>query len=282
MVNALCTLLYCVYNAEVWFLDSAYLWKHRFLCSHSFFPSFLYRPCLLRTLSCFWPHRGCSAWCPGTLLESQLQSSVASSLVRHTAHHKFVADVAEQRKKKSTDTFSFIFLTSNTCQCVFQGSLRWCSTIVFSIPSLLRFSKVFVTGGSAAPAWNAVPPCRWRRKSHPPSIDMPHCLVCLQSFSSCLRFCASVCPKCRGHDANTGGGTLMDLPIQWEGWRHHHWLLIRLALKTGDVTRIWSAYGEGGLAGLMGLSEEVHSPDDFRVPQVGWGVSGCSAVFNLI
>lgn len=69
----------------------------------------------------------------------------------------------------------------------------------------------------------------------------------------------------------------MDLPIQWEGWRHHHWLLIRLALKTGDVTRIWSAYGEGGLAGLMGLSEEVHSPDDFRVPQVGWGFSGCTA-----
>lgn len=70
----------------------------------------------------------------------------------------------------------------------------------------------------------------------------------------------------------------MDLPIQWEGWRHHHWLLIRLALKTGDVTRIWSAYGEGGLAGLMGLSEEVHSPDDFRVPQVGWGFSGSTAL----
>lgn len=60
----------------------------------------------------------------------------------------------------------------------------------------------------------------------------------------------------------------MDLPIQWEGWKHHHWLLIRLALKTGDVSRIWSAYGEGGLAGLMGLSEEVHSPDDLRVHQV--------------
>lgn len=60
----------------------------------------------------------------------------------------------------------------------------------------------------------------------------------------------------------------MDLPIQWEGWKHHHWLLIRLALKTGDVSRIWSAYGEGGLAGLMGLSEEVHSPDDLCVHQV--------------
>lgn len=60
----------------------------------------------------------------------------------------------------------------------------------------------------------------------------------------------------------------MDLPIQWEGWKHHHWLLICLALKTGDVTRIWSAYGEGGLAGLMGLSEEIHSPDEPHVPRV--------------
>ncbi|XP_010794206.1 XK-related protein 5-like [Notothenia coriiceps] len=59
----------------------------------------------------------------------------------------------------------------------------------------------------------------------------------------------------------TGGGTLMDLPIQWEGWKHHHWLLIRLAMKTGDVSKIWSSYGEGGLAGLMGLPEEIHSPD---------------------
>lgn len=70
------------------------------------------------------------------------------------------------------------------------------------------------------------------------------------------------------HAKLSGGGTLMDLPHQWEGWRHHHWLLIRLALKTGDVSRIWSAYGEGGLAGLMGLSEEVHSPDQPHVPRV--------------
>ncbi|KAM7406292.1 hypothetical protein PAMP_000678 [Pampus punctatissimus] len=60
----------------------------------------------------------------------------------------------------------------------------------------------------------------------------------------------------------------MDLPIQWEGWKHHHWLLIRLALKTGDVATIWSAYGEGGLAGLMGLSEEVHYPDEPCMPQI--------------
>lgn len=61
----------------------------------------------------------------------------------------------------------------------------------------------------------------------------------------------------------------MDLPFQWEGWRHHHWLLIRLALKTGDVPKIWSFYGEGGLAGLMGLCEVIrYGNEPRRVPQV--------------
>lgn len=32
---------------------------------------------------------------------------------------------------------------------------------------------------------------------------------------------------------------------------HHHWLLIRLALKTGDVGRIDLAYGSGGLVGML-------------------------------
>ncbi|TDH17226.1 hypothetical protein EPR50_G00006100 [Perca flavescens] len=77
-----------------------------------------------------------------------------------------------------------------------------------------------------------------------------------------------VTPTFHRHATLSGGGTLMDLPIQWEGWKHHHWLLIRLAMKTGDVTRIWSSYGEGGLAGLMGLSEEVHSPDEPHVRRV--------------
>lgn len=90
--------------------------------------------------------------------------------------------------------------------------------------------------------------------------------ACMERGST-LSLEEKVTPTFHRHATLSGGGTLMDLPIQWEGWRHHHWLLIRLALKTGDVTRIWSAYGEGGLAGLMGLSEEVHSPDDFRVPQ---------------
>ncbi|XP_076011425.1 XK-related protein 5b [Genypterus blacodes] len=75
-------------------------------------------------------------------------------------------------------------------------------------------------------------------------------------------------PTFHRHATLSGGGTLMDLPHQWEGWKHHHWLLIRLALKTGDVVKIWSAYGEGGLAGLMGLSEEVHTPDESHIPQV--------------
>ncbi|XP_028294637.1 XK-related protein 5b [Gouania willdenowi] len=74
-----------------------------------------------------------------------------------------------------------------------------------------------------------------------------------------------VTPTFHRHATLSGGGTIMDLPIQWEGWKHHHWLLIRLALKTGDVSRIWSAYGDGGLAGLMGLSEQVHFPDDYCI-----------------
>ncbi|XP_010887803.1 XK-related protein 5a isoform X2 [Esox lucius] len=33
--------------------------------------------------------------------------------------------------------------------------------------------------------------------------------------------------------------------------RHHHWLLIRLALKTGDVGKINRAYGAGGVAAIL-------------------------------
>jgi len=75
-------------------------------------------------------------------------------------------------------------------------------------------------------------------------------------------------PTSHRHATLVGGGTLLDLPGQWEGWKHHHWLLIRLALKTGNATKISSCYGEGGLAGLMGLEERrvrQHSPD---VPQL--------------
>nr|XP_020445620.1 XK-related protein 5-like isoform X2 [Monopterus albus] len=89
-----------------------------------------------------------------------------------------------------------------------------------------------------------------------------------QERGSTLSLEEKVTPTFHRHATLSGGGTLMDLPIQWEGWKHHHWLLIRLALKTGNVSMIWSAYGEGGLAGLIGLSEEYHSPDEPRIPRI--------------
>ncbi|XP_055719776.1 XK-related protein 5-like [Salvelinus fontinalis] len=72
--------------------------------------------------------------------------------------------------------------------------------------------------------------------------------------------------KSHRHGQLVGGGNLLELPSQWQGWKHHHWLLIRLAMKTGDVARISHAYGEGGLVGLLGLEEETlpRSPD---IPQ---------------
>ncbi|XP_077570006.1 XK-related protein 5b isoform X2 [Stigmatopora nigra] len=87
--------------------------------------------------------------------------------------------------------------------------------------------------------------------------------ACMES-SSILSLEEKVTPTFQRHATLSGGGTLMDLPPQWEGWRHHHWLLIRLALKTGDVPKIWSLYGEGGLAGLMGLCEELHYGNQAR------------------
>ncbi|XP_036406340.1 XK-related protein 5a [Megalops cyprinoides] len=37
--------------------------------------------------------------------------------------------------------------------------------------------------------------------------------------------------------------------------RHHHWLLIRLALKTGDLAKINLAYGAGGVAAMLDVEE---------------------------
>ncbi|XP_064783654.1 XK-related protein 5-like [Oncorhynchus masou masou] len=79
--------------------------------------------------------------------------------------------------------------------------------------------------------------------------------------------------KSHRHSQLVGGGNLLELPSQWQGWKHHHWLLIRLAMKTGDVARISHAYGEGGLVRLLGLEEEnlPRSPDipqrSLNVPQ---------------
>ncbi|TKS75610.1 XK-related protein 5 [Collichthys lucidus] len=36
---------------------------------------------------------------------------------------------------------------------------------------------------------------------------------------------------------------------------HHHWLLIRLALKTGDLSKINRAYGAGGAAAILDMEE---------------------------
>ncbi|CAL1602844.1 unnamed protein product [Knipowitschia caucasica] len=36
---------------------------------------------------------------------------------------------------------------------------------------------------------------------------------------------------------------------------HHHWLLIRLALKTGDLAKINRAYGAGGAAAILDLDD---------------------------
>ncbi|XP_026233409.1 XK-related protein 5b [Anabas testudineus] len=91
--------------------------------------------------------------------------------------------------------------------------------------------------------------------------------ACMERGST-LTLEEKVTPTFHRHATLSGGGTLMDLPVQWEGWKHHHWLLIRLALKTGDVGKIWLAYGEGGLAGLMGLSEEFHSPGEPYIPRI--------------
>nr|XP_046164847.1 XK-related protein 5-like [Oncorhynchus gorbuscha] len=79
--------------------------------------------------------------------------------------------------------------------------------------------------------------------------------------------------KSHRHSQLVGGGNLLELPSQWQGWKHHHWLLIRLAMKTGDVARISHAYVEGGLVRLLGLEEETlpRSPDipqrSLNVPQ---------------
>ncbi|XP_035384708.1 XK-related protein 5a [Electrophorus electricus] len=39
-------------------------------------------------------------------------------------------------------------------------------------------------------------------------------------------------------------------------YHHHHWLLLRLALKTGDPAKINRAYGAGGMAGILAGEEE--------------------------
>lgn len=57
-------------------------------------------------------------------------------------------------------------------------------------------------------------------------------------------------------------GSLLEHPGTCRGQRnsscpcyHHHWLLIRLALKTGDLGKINRAYGAGGAAAILDMEE---------------------------
>lgn len=44
--------------------------------------------------------------------------------------------------------------------------------------------------------------------------------------------------------------------------RHHHWLLIRLALKTGDPGKINGAYGAGGVSGILMVDQKGEIMED--------------------
>ncbi|KAL0165165.1 hypothetical protein M9458_040918, partial [Cirrhinus mrigala] len=46
--------------------------------------------------------------------------------------------------------------------------------------------------------------------------------------------------------------------------RHHHWLLIRLALKTGDPVKINGAYGAGGVSGILVVDRKGEIIEDGR------------------
>ncbi|XP_059213124.1 XK-related protein 5a [Centropristis striata] len=52
------------------------------------------------------------------------------------------------------------------------------------------------------------------------------------------------------HPGTCGGRANSSCPCY-----HHHWLLIRLALKTGDLGKINRAYGAGGAAAILDLEE---------------------------
>jgi len=52
------------------------------------------------------------------------------------------------------------------------------------------------------------------------------------------------------HPGNCGGRPNSSCPCY-----HHHWFLIRLALKTGDLSKINRAYGAGGAAAILDMEE---------------------------
>ncbi|MGH0126689.1 UNVERIFIED_CONTAM: hypothetical protein FKN15_033085 [Acipenser sinensis] len=58
-------------------------------------------------------------------------------------------------------------------------------------------------------------------------------------------------------DLEHGGISALEPPVMGtsidEG--HHHWLLLRLALKTGDLEKIHRSYGAGGATAILGMVE---------------------------
>uniref|UniRef100_UPI0037E8F8C5 XK-related protein 5a n=1 Tax=Semicossyphus pulcher TaxID=241346 RepID=UPI0037E8F8C5 len=73
------------------------------------------------------------------------------------------------------------------------------------------------------------------------------------------------------HPGTCGGRANSSCPCY-----HHHWLLIRLALKTGDLGKINRAYGAGGAAAILDMEEynqEFKSNEGITITAGGEGVS---------
>ncbi|XP_039766089.1 XK-related protein 5, partial [Ornithorhynchus anatinus] len=65
------------------------------------------------------------------------------------------------------------------------------------------------------------------------------------------------------------------LPSGEEGLgTHHHWLFVRLALKTGDVSKINAAFGEGGIGDVFLATRGVNQDRDPRLSDSEMGFSG--------
>ncbi|XP_038627598.1 XK-related protein 5 [Tachyglossus aculeatus] len=65
------------------------------------------------------------------------------------------------------------------------------------------------------------------------------------------------------------------LPSGKEGLgTHHHWLLVRLALKTGDVSKINAAFGEGDIGNVFLATRGVNQDWDPRLSDSERGFSG--------
>uniref|UniRef100_A0A8C5F057 XK-related protein n=1 Tax=Gouania willdenowi TaxID=441366 RepID=A0A8C5F057_GOUWI len=70
------------------------------------------------------------------------------------------------------------------------------------------------------------------------------------------------------HPGNCGGRPNSACPCY-----HHHWFLIRLALKTGDLGKINRAYGAGGAAAMLDMEEYNQ---DFKSNE-GITITGCGS-----